>query len=314
MAVPTFTSVTPAAGLTKGGSLVRIVGTGFRVPPSPPVLGYVGGAAQRTVSVTFGGLACRQADAVSATLIACRPAPWAGDYDTLPAALDVRVANLDDAGVEIPTENVTAVAAYTVAPPPLTTEYALQRAVRAVLQAFRRYLLVNTHLAMSRDYDGTLGAPDRVVADLPAVILGGPILRVDRTDPRAHLPAAADADDPPYGWTQVAAPLRVDLEFDVRLRGGSAAQAFGLQQSLWTLMRDVPLLTVDGVTCEFMGLFDRDSSVIATLNGADVYEIRTFVVLKRVQLIDETDMLQIEASGRTIWADDGLPTLVVQPL
>jgi hypothetical protein len=313
--VPTLTAVTPAAGLTKGGSVVRLVGTGFRTPPAPLALGYVGGAAPQTVSVQFGGTACLRADALSATLIACRPAPWAGDYTlALPLALTVRVANLDDAGVEILGEVAVLPAAYTVSRPGIAAEGSLQRAVRAILLSLRRGVLANTHLAMSRDYDGDLGTPARDVATLPAITLIGPTLTWMRDNARTAMPPAADPWDASLGWRAAAPPPRVDVRFDVRVAATGATHAFGLLQALVLHLRDVPVLTVDDQDYAFLVPFQPNATVVPTLNGADVYEIRTAIELKAVQLTDASDMLQIEAVGRTVWANDGLAALAAQAL
>jgi len=93
-----------------------------------------------------------------------------------------------------------------------------------------------------------------------------------------------------------------------------ATHAFGLLQAIVLHMRDVPVLTVDDQDYAFLIPFQPDATVVPTLNGADVYEIRTEIELKAVQITDASDMLQIDAVGRTVWANDGLAALAAQAI
>ncbi|MBC7173706.1 MAG: IPT/TIG domain-containing protein, partial [Polyangiaceae bacterium] len=103
MAVPTLSSVQPAAGPSSGGDLVRLVGTGF---------------ADR-VRVLFGG---KLADVLSARdeaglrVVDVRTPPREVDV------VDVELVNVDAAGVPVPGESVVLASAYRFARPTVARE------------------------------------------------------------------------------------------------------------------------------------------------------------------------------------------------
>src|SRR3990167_7719584 len=120
MAVPTISSVSPSTVQSVGGVMITIAGAGFRVPGEPPD-GFLGGDAQKTVSVKIGNpVGVDTPDAFDikvwdATEVTCMVPAYAGAAGTPGAfpAYDVRVANLDDDELEIAGENVTAADALT---------------------------------------------------------------------------------------------------------------------------------------------------------------------------------------------------------
>src|SRR3990167_7876709 len=146
MAIPTFTSITPATGPTGGRNLVTIVGTGFRTWPAPPALGPVPpppafGPAPATaapVRVTFDGEAALSVAVVSSTTLKVVAPPYRGNSEASPThpsdgspplplpATDVIITNVDDAGVAIPGEMVTAADAYLYARTALLTPIAAE--------------------------------------------------------------------------------------------------------------------------------------------------------------------------------------------
>lgn len=66
MAVPTFTSVTPAVGQSSGGTWVEIVGTNFRTAPTALTDPEV---TTRPAEVTVDGKQARIVQVISSTLI-----------------------------------------------------------------------------------------------------------------------------------------------------------------------------------------------------------------------------------------------------
>lgn len=176
MAIPTITAVTPGSGPTTGQNIVKIDGSNFRLPDTPPAEGPLGGPAQRTIKIAIGGIVSDWAHAVEAGIIYARVPEWRGDYNlSFPVALDVRIANLDNTGAEIPGENATLLNGYSVTRPSLAAESYLQRVIGELITMMRRHLLVDVHLTASRDYDANPSTPDiaRLFAKLPCVILGG---------------------------------------------------------------------------------------------------------------------------------------------
>lgn len=314
MAVPTIIGVTPAGGPARGRNVVQIAGTNFRLPPAPPALGYVGGPAPVTVAVSFGGTAAPYAEAAAATLIVCRAPAWAGDCAVaMPLAVDVRVANLDDAGAEIPGESATSVAAYTLARPSLAAVSFLQAHVAALIAYFRRFVLPNTHLTTSRDYVRSTLANARAGAGTPVIYLVGPRMARDPVGARACAPAEDHPTDP-EGWVRLAAPVVADLAFDVYLIAGgdhAARQILALTQALLTTLRDVPALTVDAThTYELLLAFDGFPLDTSVANLSDLHVVQATCAIRGVHLEDEP--ATIVDSGWRVFDNDGLPTLDVQ--
>ena len=296
MSIPTVTAVTPAAGPTRGRNIVRVAGSNFRLPPPPPPSGYVGGEQQRTVSVRFGGVACEWAYAASATLILARVPEWAGTYDvTFPLAVDVRVANLDDAGVEIPTENATKLNAYAYGQPDLARESYLQRVCRGVLRLFRRHVLKATHIVAKRDYDDDPSSEARAVEATPVVHLIGPTLPINRP---YSVNREEPEDDPsnPGGFLRRNVPVTVDLEFEVVIWARTSMQLLALQQAVLMLFRDVTHLVVardpaqpslGAVQYEFAMPWEGFPSIDAVPNQADLCSARSRCIVRGVHVDDE---------------------------
>lgn len=310
MAIPTITSVAPTSGPTKGGNVVEIIGTNFRLPPSPPPIGYVGGDAQVTVAVQFGGVASPEAHAVLPTRIFARVPAWTGAWDAVtPAALAVRVANLDDAGVEIPTESVTKAAAYAVNRPSLQAQTDWQRVIYEGLVAFmRRHLLVEVWVRAGRDYDDdpASGENEPKEAQAPSIQLGGPTVREDRE--RALNRMDPEEDGATY-FRRLHHPRTVELDFDVTGTAYTERAIFALAQAFTLLFRDhdrVSIQRIAGipdsgeVAYEVEIPFDGQPS----FSEADDDGLRSFGATLRVCGVDldETDGLVVER-GRTVYDD-----------
>lgn len=96
--------------------------------------------------------------------------------------VDVVVRNLDDQGVLIPGESVTATDAYTYARVQLATETGLARLVRRLIREFRKQIIPNVVIGTHTEYDAETG--DRLntllLAELPGIALNGPELVEDR--------------------------------------------------------------------------------------------------------------------------------------
>jgi len=244
MAIPTITSITPSSGSTRGQNVVRIEGTGYRLPDPPPATGPVLADQQKTVSVQFEGIESEWAYSAHDGLILARVPEWEGPYDVLPAQLDVRVANLDNSGVEIPGENVTAADAYGIDRPSLVVESYLQRTVREVIRLFRRHVLQNTHHTTQRDYSLTPAQQETLRAEGPLVQLAGPRLVLNRFH---SIEREEDESDPlggVDGRMRRKPPVTVNIEFNVVAWANNPMHLHGLVQALLLLQRDVKLVKV----------------------------------------------------------------------
>lgn len=316
MTVPTIASITPAAGRSTGTNLVEIVGTGFRLPPAPPSSGYLGGPQPRTVDVRFEGVVSPWAYVASPTLILARVPAWSGPYDVpWPIAVDVRVANLDDAGVEIPTEFVVRLDGYAYQQPALAAEPYLQRVCRELVRLFRRHLVPNVWLTIDVDYTDSPADQDRLRALAPVIHLvgpGGPLNRFDSVNREEPV------DDPtnPARWVARREAVVADLTFEVRCYAATSRQLFALGQAFTLFQRDVVELRVPDdpalpsgaakvyeVGCPFDGLPDYNTEPV----NAGLFGWFGRFMIRGVQIDAEAGT--VIGRGWRITANAGEPTV-----
>lgn len=244
MAIPTLIAVTPATGLTRGGNVVELTGTNFRVPPAPPAAGYLGGEAPQTVRVSFAGVASTWAHALTTTRAVVRVPTWAGALATaMPLPVDVRLANLTDAGAEIATENVTRTNGYTYGLPALAPERRLQAATGALVATLRRHVLPNVQVLASRDYDDTPGTVPRQIAALPAIQVVGPACRRNSFDSVEAAPTVATSTGG-YTWQRFTRPVVMDLSYQILGWAANPWHAHNLATQVLLLFRQHPWLGI----------------------------------------------------------------------
>jgi hypothetical protein len=317
MSVPTLTGVLPGTGLTTGGNLVWLVGTNFRLPPVPPV-GHTNQDEQQTVAAWFGGVRCPFAAAASATRALAQVPEWKGAPDLAgPFPLAVRIANLDDAGAEIPTENATLPNGYVVDRPNLALEPYFQRVVRVLLQTLKRHLLVNVSATIGRDYDATPADPARFMATLPVIHVTGPRMTVARRDAYNREDTEIDPTNPD-AFTRVREAVAVDLAFDLMLWAENPRHLMSLSQALLLMFRQVRFLTVlrDPAT-PAKGSYEYEldlpweayPELVTDPNRDDLVGLRTTCIIRGVQIDTEAGTL-IER-GWKVTTNDGEPTIVV---
>lgn len=184
MAVPTITSLSVTSGPTQGRTLVAITGTNFRLYPTIPTTGRVPKPTP-TVRILFGTEVATEVQTESATKVWCL-SPAAD-----PGLVSVTVTNIDGAGVAVVGETAVRASAYTFVRPYIRVPTGaasvdiyrgdLHRLVIKVVREWRRQVLDNTVLKKpNKDY-ASLPATERVrIASLPAVVLFGPRLSVNR--------------------------------------------------------------------------------------------------------------------------------------
>lgn len=218
MALPTITSITPSAGHTGGRTLVEIVGTNFRLPSAPPAEGPVP-EPPPTVRVLFGGVPAIAVWVASTTLIRCiTPIHDASGAPTEMPASDVAVENIDDAGVLIPGETVTAAAAFSFERPRYDVECHLEHVTKAFALELDRQVLNNIQWNPHADFDpitgasfvdvDTLDAIKRTFAQLPGIALIDVRLR-DSSDHASDVEQEVEAGS--GTWIARRAPVRQDL-------------------------------------------------------------------------------------------------------
>jgi hypothetical protein len=257
MAVPTISIVYPGEGLTRGGDMVIIGGANFRTVPTvaaPPL--YLGGDEQQTVAVWFGGVRSPYAATVSGTELHCRVPAWTGAYsttvvrdgrqvvaDALPAAVDVRVANLDDAGAEIAGEAATLADGYTYRRVSLQQTTRVEAAIGGLIEHLRRHLIHNVWWTKHRDYDD---APEDLQDYIqekgtPLVRLQGPDWEWDRLW-WAEDGELEDAAAGTWDWEQRRRRRTVEMEFlvDVWSLAEHPAELLNLAGGLVDLVHLLP--------------------------------------------------------------------------
>ena len=215
MAVPTIISVAPVTGATIGGYLLRVTGTGFRLPPAPPA-GYVGGPAPITVVVKVGGVAATSVNVWSATLLDCLVPEYTGAPLATSAAQAVQVMNLDDNGVPIVGETVTAAGAFSYVPTSIIAETRLDIANRMVLRFLARHVLANTVWRTHPDFDDSPAdlTDSLAQARLPVLEVSGP--RIERN--RFYSRTARDYSPAGGGRSERREiPVTADLVYRLRI-------------------------------------------------------------------------------------------------
>lgn len=182
MAVPTIATLSPATGAPTGGQLVEITGTGFRLPTAPPAT-IPAPVAPPSVRVLYGGQESPRVDVISDTrlLVAVpkRTMPIGTDGQTTlgTETVDVVVENIDDSGVLIPGETVTAAGAYTYVRPGVdysAPRSGVARVTTTLIDLLRSEVLNNTVIETSTDYDPDTGTSRIEVQSTPQLILTGP--------------------------------------------------------------------------------------------------------------------------------------------
>lgn len=314
MAVPTFTSITPAAGKTQGGNVVAIAGTGFRVPVVPAT-GYLGGDAQRTVKVEFQGVEAPWAEAATTSLIYCRVPEWVGAHSGFPLDLDVRIANLDDSGVEIAGEAVTALDAYTIDRPDFTAECYMTRVVRELLRLLKRHLMSNVAITLGRDYDQDTTDWERLRASAPCLQLFGPLTPINRFYSINREDVQEDPlDSDAYYRRNV--PVTVDLDFDVQVWARTPMELQAISQAFLLLFRDIVEISVlrdpsqpslGSVSYEIEIPWNGYPGHNLEPNFSDLFRFESRLLIRGVHLDDEAGTI-IERGWR-ITANDGEPVI-----
>jgi len=288
MAVPSITGVSPARGQSRGGQLARLTGEDF----------------SEQVTVRFG-------DADAEVLFVRTDAGGAfADVRTPahePGLSDVRIINLDADGVPVPGEESVLAEGYRFDRYEIVRESDLTRLVRTLLQKLKAYLLANTSISVSVDYDDTVedGLDIVAMAELPSLVLSGPRLAENRFySMNTSREAVVDGPTGPE-VIRHRPPYTADLTFTITVASDRtfelfnlmAAMATFLHQSRWLEMaRDAEHPGAGSVRWEM----DPDGDFRTRLDGAD--DVRAFTCGLVIRGVDVADGLPL---------DIGLPVEVI---
>lgn len=223
MPAPTLTSISPNNGLAVGDDFVEIDGAGFYLK------------AQGSVTVTFGGVPAVRVGVVSSSRVfAVAPSgnPDAGVTPNV-GKVDVVVTNFDTLGVS--QGAATLVKAYQYKrpviayPADLSNHPAIALVTRALVEEFRRTVIVNVWSDMHPEYASEASAADGTtnLAKLPSLKIVGPRIRDDflRSNPEPQVVALGGGD-----FATMFAARAVELQYTIVGVGSDPIQA----AHLWT--------------------------------------------------------------------------------
>jgi len=179
MGIPTISGLTPDSGLPRGGTLVTIQGTNFRVQDDGDDWNE---EPAQSVKVTFDGVECDTLWVRSEGLIECIVPPTEEatllSQDVSTFDVDVVVTNIDNDGLPIASETVTAEEAFTYTKAtlnPTTEVYEVETAVvKELINYLKRNLPVAVVLATHPDFKEFSSDPYPQEAEEPAIYLVGP--------------------------------------------------------------------------------------------------------------------------------------------
>lgn len=324
MAVPTITSVTPAAGHTGGKTLCEIEGTGFRMPvPLPAVNGIVPESAP-SLAVLFGDKPARQVVVVSPVL-AYAQSPI---HDPTDAGVTLTVQNLDADGVAIGGEIATLPGAFRFQRPNLASadDSDLIRVIRAFVDELTRQVTPNVTWPQNTDYDEDTGdlLSQTETPKLPALIVAATDLEENDFYAVRDPQETANPDDPD-GFVTREPPVTVDVVFTVVGVSDNAAELLNLSAATKRFFRKNPRISMardaDDAT---KGEVDYELSVEDAPNvkisvGASRSNIRSFAMTARIVGFDIEAMHDVQPRGpgggdeATIGIGRTLDTLDIEP-
>lgn len=296
MALPTLSSVQPAAGPSSGGDLVRLVGTDL---------------ADR-VRVLFGG--------VRAEVLSVRDEAGLCVVDLRTpihavGVVDVELSNLDAAGDPVPGESVVLAGGYRFARPTVAREADLTRVIRQLLRELKRQVLGNVSATVSVDYDDTTldGLNVIAMAKVPSLVLSGPTLRPNRfySANVAHEDVVGGVSGPEL--VRRKPPYTVDLVFTLTAASERTAELFNLMAAVATFLNrnrwiELQRNPSDAARGTVRWELDADGEFRTQLAGKD--DVRAFTCGFVVRGFDVDEGLPLDL-GKRVTEPELLPTQAI---
>jgi len=153
VAIPTITSVTPATGHSAGGTLVEVIGTGFRLPDAPPPSGPVP-VPPPPMRAFFGAVEAVRVDVISTTRLQILTPGYSLPIgaDTVLVPLELR--NVGPFGETIGAEKVVLAEGYRFSRPALdaTHETTISRVTRELLLSIQRATIEEVVIVQHTDW------------------------------------------------------------------------------------------------------------------------------------------------------------------
>lgn len=302
MAVPTLTSISPAAGHTGGKTLVELNGTGFRLPTQLPAVNGIVPEAPASIRVTFGSKVAKSVVVVSSTLAYAMTS--IGDPSS--AAEDVQIENLDDDGEPIAGEAATLASAWRFVRPNVTDQRSdLVRLVGAFVDELKRQITPNVHWPTHTDYDedtsDTLSITE--VPEFPGLVVAATEL-VENDFYALRDPQEVEDPEDPNGFVMRAPPTTVDLVFTVVGLSDNTKELLNLAAVTKRFFKKNPYLSMardpdDAEKGEVEYEMDAEDAPDVKLSiDANENNLRSFAITVRVRGFDIESMFGIrEADG-----------------
>jgi hypothetical protein len=291
--IPTITGISPVSGTTRGGNIITINGTGFRLGGA---LVWEDGAtkSRKSISVQFDGVESEYAYPITETKAIARVPQYR--QDEVPAELTIRLANLDDDQVEIPTENVE-FDAYTVQRPRLTVQPIDLRIMEQFLLGVRRHVHPNVWFTTERMYwDMSEGVMDpiRNKATLPLIHINGMVQEAN-TDQQNM--GGEEVEVSPGTWETFANGEAVDIvlsAIEIYSKADHMREIVNLARGFMRYINECPYLRVTpelwdaGNDYEYQMLFPDDAMPsYETGPQLDGFKVcRTGCIIQGVELRD----------------------------
>lgn len=238
MPAPTFTSITPAVGLSGGGDLRVIVGTLFDVQA-------VLGDPIPVVSVLFGTLPARRVRVTSPTRLTCLPPRGEIPEDATSLLVPITITNEDQG----PPNSIVVADAYTYRRPDLSedAESHLSVVYRTLRRRLMQQVIANVAGTTHVDFDeSTADLMNRLaMAKLPAIVMVGPTIDLlpiqnNNDEPLVLLPAGSAT---PTDFERRDQVRQVNLTYEIRLLTDSKKQMMNLIQAMYGFQQRNEYLT-----------------------------------------------------------------------
>ncbi len=268
--------MTPTEGLTAGGKVLVLTGTGFHPDYPPPASGPVGPLVPG-LRVRFGSKVARSYTLSTTQVRAIVPPTASG-------TVQVFVEHLDSAGVPISGEAVLA-GTYTFRLPDPASPVGgrphgnADNAVQALVRLLRGHVHPNVVLVTHSDYDDTTTDGRNIVAvpTLPAIVLVGPRMPVNRFYSTNEIRTVPDGSG---GYLQLRPAATVDLAFDVIVYSEATQGLIALADELCRLFIRLPYLEVP-VSFADLGGTSVQYEVTATFNTPQIVSVSSMSNLRK---------------------------------
>ncbi|MCP4568957.1 MAG: hypothetical protein GY841_15385 [FCB group bacterium] len=242
MAVPTITSITPDNGLTRGLNMIQINGTGFSMPPDPPL--DTAGPSFQSIKVTFGSVQSLSAFAITPVLaVAVVPTYTSDSMPESGDAVPVTLTNLDSAGSEIVGENVT-FNSYTYKRPLFTTQQLSEYVLNRFVSYLRRHIASNVWMTMGRSFsEGNDQLNEKIKqAKLPLIWINGIDFEFNKlAQPMKNQEYLTSST----AFSEFRPPTTVDIvmsSIQIYSRSEHPREIYALSQAFLNTLRDIPKL------------------------------------------------------------------------